>query len=131
MSDEVRAAAVNRAIEIVNATEWWGDMRVNMTTLIGAGRVLAKALTDAANPADDATLVDFDWLKSIGFIERRGAIGQIIENETGRLVINVLDAKKGFESLLFLNDEEISLAPTRGEVRRLAAALKIELNETK
>lgn len=37
-------AAILRALAIVNATEWSGDIRVNMNTVIGAGRVLAKAL---------------------------------------------------------------------------------------
>ena len=34
--------ATERATGIVRATEWSGDMRINMTTIIGAGRVLAK-----------------------------------------------------------------------------------------
>ena len=34
--------AIERAKDIVNASEWVGDMGVNMTTLIGAGRCLAK-----------------------------------------------------------------------------------------
>ena len=38
--------AIERATEIVNASEWSGDMRVNMTRVIGAGRVLAKALAE-------------------------------------------------------------------------------------
>ena len=38
--------AITRATEIVHATEWSGDMRVNMTTIIGAGRVLAKRVRE-------------------------------------------------------------------------------------
>lgn len=38
--------AVQRAKEIVAATEWEGDLRVNMTTVIGAGRVLAKRIEE-------------------------------------------------------------------------------------
>ena len=38
--------AVKRAKEIVAAVEWSGDMRVNMTTAISAGRVLAKRLAE-------------------------------------------------------------------------------------
>lgn len=36
--------AVGRARDIVAANEWSGDMRANMTTIIGAGRVLSRAL---------------------------------------------------------------------------------------
>jgi hypothetical protein len=39
-------SAVKRAQEIVAATEWDGDMRVNITTIIGAGRVLNKRLQE-------------------------------------------------------------------------------------
>jgi hypothetical protein len=39
-------AVVMRAIEIVNAVEWSGDMRVNMTCVVGAGRVLAKRVNE-------------------------------------------------------------------------------------
>ena len=35
---------VNLAIEIVNATQWSGDMRVNMNTALSAGRILAKEI---------------------------------------------------------------------------------------
>ena len=42
--DPRKMEAVQRAREIVRASEWFGDPRVNMTTLIGAGRVLDKAL---------------------------------------------------------------------------------------
>ena len=45
MSDK-RPAAVARALEIVSATEWSGDMRVNMTRIIGAGKVLSKRLEE-------------------------------------------------------------------------------------
>ena len=38
--------AVERAKNIVRANEWDGDMRVNMTTVIGAGRVLAKRVEE-------------------------------------------------------------------------------------
>ena len=38
--------AIERATDIVNASEWSGDMRVNMTRVIGAGRVLVKALSE-------------------------------------------------------------------------------------
>lgn len=39
-------AAVDRAKQIVAAETWSGDMRVNATTIIGAGRVLAKRLAE-------------------------------------------------------------------------------------
>ena len=38
--------AIQRAKDIVAASEWEGDMRVNMTTIIGAGRVLAKRVDE-------------------------------------------------------------------------------------
>lgn len=38
--------AVERAKNIVRANEWEGDMRVNMTTIIGAGRVLANRVEE-------------------------------------------------------------------------------------
>ena len=55
MSDK----AIERALQIVNAVEWSGDMRVNMTTVLGAGRVLAKALEMAESKlnADESELV--------------------------------------------------------------------------
>ena len=40
----VAVDAIDRAREIVAANEWSGDMRANMTKIIGAGRVLARAL---------------------------------------------------------------------------------------
>ena len=39
-------AVVMRAREIVEAVEWSGDIRVNMTRVIGAGRVLAKRVCE-------------------------------------------------------------------------------------
>lgn len=44
--------AVARAREIVHAVEWRGDMRVNMTTILGAGRVLDKRLTEVEAQRD-------------------------------------------------------------------------------
>ncbi len=38
--------AINRAKEIVAAQEWDGDIRVNMTTVIGAGRVLSRRVSE-------------------------------------------------------------------------------------
>ena len=38
--------AIQRAKDIVSANVWEGDMRVNMTTVIGAGRVLAKRVEE-------------------------------------------------------------------------------------
>ena len=37
---------IERAKGIVAATEWSGDMRVNMNTVIDAGRVLARRLEE-------------------------------------------------------------------------------------
>ena len=37
---------ISHAMEIVNANEWSGDTRVNMTTVIGAGRVLARRVEE-------------------------------------------------------------------------------------
>ena len=53
MTDPTSAAAkkantLTRALEIVNAVEWSGDARVNLTTVIGAGRVIAKAYAEQA-----------------------------------------------------------------------------------
>ena len=44
MSNNTERKAVKRALEIVNAVEWSGNLEVNMTTALGAGRVLAKRL---------------------------------------------------------------------------------------
>lgn len=46
MRELMRDEAIAHAQEIVNASEWSGDMRVNMTRVIGAGRVLNKALKE-------------------------------------------------------------------------------------
>jgi hypothetical protein len=37
---------IQKAKDIVSASEWEGDLRVNMTTIIGAGRVLAKRVDE-------------------------------------------------------------------------------------
>ena len=42
--DDYEKVVLKRATEIVNAVEWSGDMRVNLTTALGAGRVLLKML---------------------------------------------------------------------------------------
>ncbi len=44
--EDKRAKAVKRAKAIVQATEWSGDNRVNMTTIITAGRVLLKYIEE-------------------------------------------------------------------------------------
>ena len=44
MSDNEEA--VTRSKRIVNATEWEGDLRANITTVLGAGRVLAKRVAE-------------------------------------------------------------------------------------
>ena len=46
-------AVVMRAVEIVEASEWSGDMRVNMTRAIGAGRVLAKRVHELTQFVED------------------------------------------------------------------------------
>lgn len=38
--------AIQKAKEIVAAHEWEGDIRVNMTTVIGAGRVLSRRVSE-------------------------------------------------------------------------------------
>lgn len=38
--------AIQKAKDIVSATEWEGDLRVNMTNVIGAGKVLAKRVDE-------------------------------------------------------------------------------------
>jgi hypothetical protein len=38
--------AINKSKEIVAAEEWEGDIRVNMTTVIGAGRVLSRRVNE-------------------------------------------------------------------------------------
>lgn len=45
-AESARSRAVKRAKEIVTANEWEGDLRSNMTTVIGAGRVLAKRIDE-------------------------------------------------------------------------------------
>lgn len=51
-----RIDALQRAIDIVRAVEWEGDLRVNMTTVIGAGRVLAKWIEDIEAAIDGGGL---------------------------------------------------------------------------
>ena len=64
MTDPTSAAAkkantLTRALEIVNAVEWSGDARVNLTTVIGAGRVIAKAYAEqAAELAPHSELIE-------------------------------------------------------------------------
>ena len=53
--EAMRHPAVKRAIEIVNAVEWEGDMRVNMTTVVGASRVLAKRVAELEKWQSEAT----------------------------------------------------------------------------
>lgn len=49
---ELNVNAVQRAREIVLANEWKGDIRQNMTTIIGAGRVLAKRIDELESAFD-------------------------------------------------------------------------------
>jgi hypothetical protein len=51
--------AVERAKEIVRADEWHGDLRVNMTRVVGAGRVLAKEVEKLSEYAE--TLENLRW----------------------------------------------------------------------
>lgn len=77
----------------------------------------------ADNPADDETPIDEAWLRSVGFAPAgiadtlRLRIGPF-----GNLYLDVIDYKEGLLPSLWLQDEEISMHPTRGEVRRLIAA---------
>ena len=41
--------AIERAKEIVAASEWSGDLRANMTRVVGAGRILAKHIKEQEN----------------------------------------------------------------------------------
>lgn len=120
MNHELRAAAINRAIEIVSATEWSGDLRVNMNRVIGAGRVLAKAYL-AEHPADDDEPVTAEWLESIGansddglFFTGHDAVDFELTEFEGTWHVDV-----GWRT--------ICLVETRGDVRRLLAALGIEV----
>jgi len=46
MSNKLKEAAELRIRQIANASDWSGDMRVNMTTIIGALRVAIKIIDD-------------------------------------------------------------------------------------
>ena len=57
MTSKLKAKAEKRVREIADATVWSGDMRVNMTTVVGALRCAVKMLDEerAARLADDDT----------------------------------------------------------------------------
>lgn len=57
--------AITRAREIAWVTEWRGDMRVNMTRVVGAARTLAKAY-DAINQALQHSPFDIAPCRSCG-----------------------------------------------------------------
>ena len=78
-ADDVADVDVKRAVEVFTATEWSGDPRLNMTTMMNAGKVLLREYLDvrskliaaeqygrrltqenAARPADDAQDDPFD-----------------------------------------------------------------------
>jgi monomeric isocitrate dehydrogenase len=42
----IEPKAVQQCKDIVRATTWEGDIRVNITTIIGAGRILAKRVDE-------------------------------------------------------------------------------------
>ena len=74
-------SVVKRAQEIVAATQWSGDMRVNMTTIIGAGRVLAKRLEEVR--AENAALRELvDELANTG----AKSVGMVGESGLGRTI---------------------------------------------
>jgi len=60
--------AVQHAAEIVAASEWSGDLRVNMTKVIGAGRVLAKRLAELESELKDR---EQSWQDGHGVQEMR------------------------------------------------------------
>ncbi|MAH49395.1 hypothetical protein CMI37_26460 [Candidatus Pacearchaeota archaeon] len=82
-----RHRAIERAMNIADTVEWSGDMRVNMTTALGAARVLAKrvkeleeevadwekANEDIHNCQDDNVQVDL--VKQLGEFGPRGPAG--------------------------------------------------------
>ena len=72
----LRAAAVARAKDIVRADEWKGDIRVNMTTVIGAGRVLAKRLEEMEAERDELVAA----LKAVNeWYDRDGSVGGLVD----------------------------------------------------
>lgn len=58
-------AVEKRVREIANAVEWSGDMRVNMTTVIGALRSAVKLLDEEKNKTELASSVISSLVNSI------------------------------------------------------------------
>ena len=48
------SANIERAKATVNAVEWSGDMRVNLTTVLSAGRILARYIDKLENEQEIA-----------------------------------------------------------------------------
>jgi hypothetical protein len=49
----IEPKAVQQCKDIVRATTWEGDIRVNITTIIGAGRILAKRVDELEKVLDE------------------------------------------------------------------------------
>ena len=127
-ASELKAAAENRVREIAYATGWSGDMRVNMTTVVGALRCAVKMLdeeraarlaADEQREREDAEPITEEWLRSFmdqeyegTFSNRSMMLGCICE-ECGR-----------YGWCWIIGNVHIVHLQTRGQLRKLLEALK-------
>ena len=94
--------------------------------LDGALRVARAYLSE--HPADDCEAIDEEWLRSVGMAHFRG------EPDSSGLEISngCTQISRGYRGQWLVNGAELddlSWPKTRGDLRRLAAALGVPLNE--
>lgn len=127
MTDDIRSAAKRcRGLD-----EGWIDLDSMPTACVVDLLTLARAWL-AANPHDSDTPITTEWLESVGFVPRPGSrfhrqtvpepggIGVMWDARDGKLLV-------GFAGRPDVWDVVVETSSTRSDVRRLAAALGVEL----
>lgn len=128
-TNELRNNAVKRAAEIVSTSEWSGDLRVNLTTVIGAGRVLLKRLAEQSDELDalraELTEAKRGWeymTKDANEIRLAIQAAQLVtQNLNGKLVIVPTSdewAKREWEKL------EAELATAKADAERYREVMR-------
>ena len=133
-SEEMKAKAEKRVREIADAIGWSGDMRVNMTTVVGALRCAVKMLDEerAARLAADEQLEREDAEPITGHViaslmpkeqfgEALYTIASFALSSEVRLSIGGVVGDDGGFSVAIHGTPAIT---TRGQLRKLLEALK-------
>ena len=88
----------------------------------------------AEHPADSEEPITEDWLRSVGFSDLHPGEpdGVLRIRKPGTSVVIEWGSKSGCVWIgEYFNQEKLAINPSRGYIRRLAAALGIELEQTR